>query len=118
MMITEQINKILEMPEGWLEYKDHKLGKKYNSNELDWLQKKLAQYETVIQPKIYPVEPNDINVEWNGKNYGFVLEITMKERTGFFYWEDFNTREVFEKELNLNTDENWKYISSIINMHQ
>ena len=114
-MITEQINEILEMPEGWLEYADYKRGEKYDSEKLNWLKNMLIRHNTVIKPKIYPVEPNDIDVEWNDGNNDFKLEIKMKDHTGYFYWVNFNTEIRGEKVLNLDEKESWNFITSVIN---
>lgn len=115
MKISEQIQEILEMPEGWLEYSNYKLGEKYDKTELDWLKNMLVKYTTVIEPKIYPVEPNDINIEWTGNNRNFTLKINMKDRVGIFYAGEFDTVNSGEKRLDLTKTASWKFITSIIN---
>ena len=115
MEITEQINEILEMPEGWLEYANYKLGEKYDKTDFDWLKNMLVKYTTITEPKIYPVEPNDINIEWNGNNKNFTLEINMKDRVGIFYGGESNIKKSGEKQLDLTKITSWKFITSIIN---
>lgn len=116
-MVSEPINEKSKRPMEF-DLSAYNLNKKYNYIDLIWIENMLILNPTNIKPKIYTIEPTDIGIKWNYDNIEFILEINMNNRVGIFYGEDFITKKIGMKKLNLTKDKSWKFVADVINFNK
>ncbi|MCK4343185.1 MAG: hypothetical protein KAY37_15840 [Phycisphaerae bacterium] len=110
--IPARLDELRSLQDGWLDGK----GIAPSSEELDWLAKAFdARYpEDLPLPFVYPTAEGGIRAEWSVKPYEMSLEIDLSKKTGEWHQLKMDTDDEDTRSLNLETDEDWKWLADTI----
>lgn len=110
--IAARIEELSELRDGWLDG----VGFTLHKDGLIWLRNKFDNYypEELLLPYLYPTAEGKVQAEWTIGNNEISLEIDIENYQGEWQSLEMTKCEECFKELNLNTEDDWQWITSKI----
>ncbi|MDD3034894.1 MAG: hypothetical protein PHT25_09895 [Bacteroidales bacterium] len=110
--IAARIEELNELRDGWF----NGFGFALNKEGLVWLLNKFDTYypEELLLPYLYPTSEGKVQAEWTIANIEISLEIDIENHQG--EWQGLEMTQLDEcfKELNLNNEEDWQWVTAKI----
>ncbi len=106
--IDFRLDELRQLQNGWMDGE----GGKLSESGLDWLKTCFDRYFNlgVPIPYIYPRVDGGLSIEWTFPHHEISMEVDLDNKTG--YWVALHSKggEAEDRELNLETEEGWKWI--------
>ena len=110
--VSVQVDKLKMLKDGWLDGE----GKAPLHEGLDWFVYAFDTHfgDSLPLPYIYPTYEGGIQLEWSHGSWELSLEIDLTFHTGYWHALDTENSQVDEKDLNLNEEEYWSFLTQQI----
>jgi hypothetical protein len=110
--VRVQLEQIAQLKDGWLDGQ----GLAPDLDMLSWLSSEFdSNYHPDLHlPYLYPTADGDVQAEWTGNNWEISLEIDLKNKKAEFLAVNVLSREVKEKEIDLNDLSGWSELNKIL----
>ncbi|MXX20425.1 MAG: hypothetical protein F4W68_06525 [Cenarchaeum sp. SB0661_bin_35] len=109
--VPARLDELRKLQDGWLDGDD---GVAPNHEGLDWLSETFERYypNDLQLPRTYPTAEGGVSLEWSVGNREIDMEVNLVDRTGeWFVFNKDSKRCDEDKELNLDSSDDWKWIS-------
>jgi len=107
--VHERLSELKQLDDGWL---DGKQGKRFNTAELNRLERLIRDNYTAVRHRmyIYPMLDDMLELDWDVGSWRVSVEVRLSDMRGEFYALDMSTDKDQEKILDLRFAPGWKWL--------